>query len=151
MRVVWLVAMSDNDKTDLEETGTEQSDLGSLSDNSDKSTTESESPSDNLDSDTSLSAPYSYETSQVAEAEDSSSDDSEYDRLSDTGKTNRYSAPVHYSSYYSRCECSQCIIMNTSEECICCKYVTYSYCHIADKVNERCIIEHPCRIQFSVS
>lgn len=54
------MAMSDNDKTDLEEsqeTGTEQSDL------SDNSTTESESPSDNLDSDTSLSAPSSYETS----------------------------------------------------------------------------------------
>ena len=102
-RVVWLVAMSDNDKTDLEETGTEQSDLGSLSDNSDKSTTESESLSDNLERDTSLSAPYSYETSQVAEAEDSSSDVSKYDRLPDTGQTNRYSAPVHYSSYYSRC------------------------------------------------
>ena len=56
-RMVWLVAMSDNDKTDLEETGTEQSDL------SDNSTTESESPSDNLDSDTSLSAPSCYETS----------------------------------------------------------------------------------------
>ena len=40
-----------------QETGTEQSDL------SDNSTTESESPSDNLDSDTSLSAPSSYETS----------------------------------------------------------------------------------------
>ena len=54
------MAMSDNDKTDLEEsqeTGTEQSDL------SDNSTTESESPSDNLDSDTSLSVPSSYETS----------------------------------------------------------------------------------------
>ena len=53
MTSVGLAALA-NDKTDLDDTGTEQSDLGSLSDNS---TTESESPSDNLDSDTSLSAP----------------------------------------------------------------------------------------------
>ena len=91
---------------------------------------------------------YSFEPvgTDSGSSSETESDDSDTDRLSDTSWYDAsHCRTVTLTSPFHRCECSQCTIMATNTECVCCREMEpkLNKINTLDDSSVRCIIEHP--------